>query len=195
MSSAAGPSATERQPRQPWLLFFGKAALVLVPLYVAGHFAAQRYSIGIDPQAEVSVLTADGMAPRLMLIDKQDHDIERGDIVSLRMNRRAQELWQRTGITMRAAGLNKRVAGVAGDHVVVNVQGVFINGQQRARGLALTHTLRAHPSVFERELIVREGEYFLLGDVDSSFDSRYWGTARDDDLIGTATVLYAEARN
>lgn len=194
MSSVAATAAAPRRPRQPWLLFFGKAALVLGPLYLAGHFAAERYAIGIDPQAEVSVLTADGKAPRLMLIDKQEHDFQRGDIVSLRLNQRALDLWQRTGFELRADGLNKRVAGVAGDHVVVTAQGVFVNGVQQASGLALAYTLRANPLDFERDFVVPEGEFFLLGDVDSSFDSRYWGTANARVLIGKATVLYAEPR-
>lgn len=184
-------STKSTQKKQPWWLFFTKAALVLVPLYLAGHFASQRWSIGIDPQAQVSVLTEDGLHPRLMVIDHADHDYSRGDIVSLRLTDRAKYLIGHSGIHIQG-GLNKRVAGMPGDRVKVTSAGVWVNGVQMATGLALAGKLRTAPSEFSRTIVVAPRHYFLLGDVDNSFDSRYWGTAPASDIIGQAHVLYAE---
>ncbi|MBQ2738585.1 MAG: signal peptidase I [Clostridia bacterium] len=83
--------------------------------------------------------------------------------------------------------LVKRVIGVAGDHVVVNTQGtVFINGER----LNEDYVFIDGP-VHSRyvDLIVPEGEIFVLGDHrNNSTDSRYFGTVREDCVIGRVLV-------
>ena len=83
--------------------------------------------------------------------------------------------------------LVKRVIGVAGDHIVVNTQGtVFINGER----LNEDYVFIDGP-VHSRyvDLIVPEGEIFVLGDHrNNSTDSRYFGTVREDCVIGRVLV-------
>ncbi|MBP3308230.1 MAG: signal peptidase I [Clostridia bacterium] len=83
--------------------------------------------------------------------------------------------------------LVKRVIGIAGDHVVVNTQGtVFINGER----LNEDYVFIDGP-VHSRyvDLIVPEGEIFVLGDHrNNSTDSRYFGTVREDCVIGRVLV-------
>jgi len=192
MTSASTNGHAARVPRQPWPLFFAKGLAAVALLYTAGHFAAQRWQLGIDPQAQVSVHTADGASPRLVIVDRYDRDMARGDIAAFEMNSVAKQMVASTGLGIPADILNKRVAGLPGDHIVVNEQGVFVNGIKRADGLALAGTFGRTPAAFTRRLTVPEGHFFMLGDAVASFDSRYWGLLDEAELIGTTHVLYAE---
>jgi signal peptidase I len=47
------------------------------------------------------------------------------------------------------------------------------------------------PSDDMAEITVKPGRYFFMGDNrDNSRDSRFWGTVRWEEIVGTATVLY-----
>jgi signal peptidase I len=60
------------------------------------------------------------------------------------------------------------------------------NGPYRAR---MQELLAKH--VVNGELIIPEGNYFVLGDSrDDSLDSRYWGFVRSGDLIGEPFLIY-----
>lgn len=190
--SSVQASAKTRPEREPWLWFFTKAFVILALLYTAGHFAAKRWKLGIDPQAQVSVHTANGESPRLTLVDRYDKALARGDLAAFEMNDKAKAMVAATRIGIPSNYLNKHVAGLPGDHIVVNEQGVFINGTQRAEGLALAATFGRQPAAFTRRLTVPKGHYFMLGDVRASFDSRYWGVLDQSQLIGKTHVLYAE---
>jgi signal peptidase I len=106
--------------------------------------------------------------------------------------------------------LVKRVVATPGDLIELRAEHLFINGQPAEYGradssvdatLVLSETVygRTHPVMIEPQkqalrsfgpVRVPEGRYFVMGDNrDSSFDSRYFGFALRDSIIGRATMV------
>lgn len=83
----------------------------------------------------------------------------------------------------------KMVGAVPGDRVEIRDDELFINGQTRDR-LWLIKTLRAKPGQFDRSFVVPPGEYLMLGTSRESFDSRYWGTVKQEQLLGSAIPVF-----
>jgi signal peptidase I len=77
--------------------------------------------------------------------------------------------------------LTKPVAAKQGDIVEVSAAGLYINGkyfgpvkQYDSQGLPL-------PRIY-RKYVLRQGEYFFASTYNNSFDSRYFGTVRKENI-------------
>jgi signal peptidase I len=115
----------------------------------------------------------------------------------------------------------KRVVGVPGDRVRLINRQVYVNGnplqEPYARysshshdafrdefprlnlpvpGLEGTWWLEMKKLVEDDELIIPQGNYFVLGDNrDESLDSRYWGFVPQENVIGRPLLIYWSVRN
>ena len=79
----------------------------------------------------------------------------------------------------------KRVIGLPGDHVVISESIVYVNGEAIDEPYARTTTAGNF------DLVVPEGEYFVLGDNRHiSLDSRYFGTIKKSEIIGAAFMRF-----
>jgi conjugal transfer pilin signal peptidase TrbI len=152
-------------------------ALVLAAGLVA-EAGSERYALGIDRQRSRCLPWT------LYLLRRDAAEPRRGDYYAFHALGLAPHL--RDGTT-----LVKQVAGVPGDRVRVERGGVRVNGAWRG-GLDphLLAALNARPSDLACDRVLAPGEYFLLGSAVDSYDSRYWGTVRADQLIGRATPLW-----
>ncbi len=89
----------------------------------------------------------------------------------------------------------KIMAGVPGDHVAVTEQGIAINGKHWG---PLTHVQRGEKlremgrrlEEFLRDEEIPIGQFAMLGTYERSYDSRYWGYIRHDQIIGRAVPLW-----
>jgi len=115
----------------------------------------------------------------------------------------------------------KRVVGVPGDRVRLINREVYVNGV-RLREPYVQHVSRQHDLfrdefprldisapgqeaqwwlqmrklVEDGELIVPEGDYFVLGDNrDDSDDSRYWGFVPQENIVGRPLLIYWSVRS
>jgi conjugal transfer pilin signal peptidase TrbI len=125
---------------------------------------------------------------RLYLVDLEDHAVGRGDYVVFRS--RGTEPFYADGTRML-----KRIVGVAGDRVLVNSQGVFVNGVfvgtllHAERGGRLWK-LGQGVEHFVRDESVPAGLWWVMGTHPRSFDSRYWGYIATDQIMGRARPIW-----
>ncbi len=115
----------------------------------------------------------------------------------------------------------KRVVGVPGDRVRLINRQVYVNGnplqEPYARYSSSAHDafrdefprlnlpvpglegnwwLEMKRLVEDDELIIPQGNYFVLGDNrDESLDSRYWGFVPQENVIGSPLLIYWSVRN
>jgi signal peptidase I len=93
----------------------------------------------------------------------------------------------------------KRVIGVPGDKIRLQDGKVYRNGQLLNESAYLSPTVETHGGGFLRDgedLIVPEGNYFVLGDNRPfSSDSREWGLLKRDLVIGVSLFVYWPPQN
>jgi conjugal transfer pilin signal peptidase TrbI len=89
-----------------------------------------------------------------------------------------------------SARIGKYASAIAGDTVVQNEQGVFVNGNKIAKGYVLARKLNHKESDYYKTFKVAPDQIFFTGTAPRSFDSRYWGTASTDQIIGKVIPLW-----
>jgi signal peptidase I len=182
----------------------------MVPtLLIGDHVAVSKFSYGVWVPAtlvEIPFLDYLWIVPRVQLL--QLSGPERGDIVVFRYP--ADE----------SVNYIKRVIGLPGDRIEVRDNRVLLNGVEQPREFVdkfgfvdsncrestmnrytedrsgtmhhvLTSPHMSSPLADHREILVPEGQYFMMGDNrDQSEDSRRWGFVRSDQIKGKAHVVW-----
>jgi len=85
----------------------------------------------------------------------------------------------------------KLVAGLPGDQVEVTPDGISINGSYWGplNATVLEKSGKTAESV-TRTFKIPKGELLLLGTLPRSYDGRYWGTVKLDQVIGQAWTIW-----
>lgn len=86
----------------------------------------------------------------------------------------------------------KKVGAVAGDHVVITNNLLYINGREIGPlDVADKAAKRLGVSVasFAKDEIVPKGKLFMIGTKPRTFDSRYWGDVTVGSVVGKAYPL------
>jgi conjugative transfer signal peptidase TraF len=121
-----------------------------------------------------------------------DEPVRRGDMVVAWTPEPARYLAARRHYLPANVPLVKHVGAIAGDRVCAVGSSVSINGRRVAVRQKADHAGRPMPWWTGCRRL-RAHEYFLLMDSPLSFDGRYFGVTRGDDLIGRATQLWAKS--
>ena len=163
--------------RKPPLLFLSQAILLTSAVVFAGALFFERFRIGFDFQ-QVQCLDW-----QIFLIDTHDKHVSRGNIFAFESDERIAQ-WFPVGITFV-----KLLAGVPGDQIVVNQQGVFVNQENRGALPLLAQIPQSLEDITRNEQ-VPDGKLWAMGTAPASFDSRYWGYVDEDNIIGRVYPIY-----
>ncbi|MBT9136040.1 MAG: hypothetical protein DDT34_01113 [Firmicutes bacterium] len=112
------------------------------------------------------------------LIDKQDLEVVRGDLVSFRTFGISASVKPNSVFT-------KLVAGIPGDHVEINEEGVFVNDAHLGPVFEdVAVALKRDVSSFHAVYVLQDDQFFLVGTEVSSFDSRFYGPVPATQFVG-----------
>jgi conjugal transfer pilin signal peptidase TrbI len=142
-----------------------------------------RYWIAVDGEKGEHCLRYS-----VFLVDSHDLRIGRGDYVAF-VSRHMAPFYP-DGIRVV-----KIVTAVAGDHVVVDANGVSINGTRSGELLHVQPGQRLwrmgqRAVDFARDERVPAHRWWVMGTSPRSFDARYWGYITDEQIIGRARPLW-----
>lgn len=161
----------------PWRPFLLKATLLAATLAFSVDYIAKRYRLGIDWQVERCLPDT-----RAVLIDLRSEIPKRGGLIAFR----GQGL---EPLFADGTHMVKILVGLPGDRIEITPDRTTVNGIEVATGLDLAERLGQPPEAFVRSFVVPEGHCFGVGKSDNSFDSRYFGLIRQDQVIGKAWRL------
>lgn len=165
--------------KESWRRFGLKAGVTLLILWGAGVAFADRYRIGIDPQQEKCL-----PGYTFFLIDLKDKSLKKGAIYAF--SAKNMEPFYKNGTRMV-----KILTGMPGDMVQIDDKWkITVNGDVVGEGLQLARNLNLPESHFYGSSTLKDGNYWFMGKSHFSFDSRYWGTVKDDQIIGRAYPLF-----
>ena len=88
--------------------------------------------------------------------------------------------------------LIKKVAALSGDEICRQHQTVFINGKPLAKALITDTSGRKLPT-WSGCLTLKNDEFFALMNAKNSFDGRYFGAIKTENIIGIASFLFEAA--
>jgi len=142
------------------------------------HFGKMPYAFAYDPNEERCLPDL-----HLAFLVKNEKTLPAtGDLV----------FWKPSGALrdMPQEYILKRVAGVPGDHLVINGSSVQINGTTVVSGFPLIDLYNRAPKDFERNEVIPAGHVFVIGTHPLSNDSRYWGYLSVDLIKGLGHKIF-----
>lgn len=156
-----------------------KGVTILSMIVIAGAWFGNRFYIGLDPQDEKCLPWT------VFLVDTADQSISQGDYFAY--SARGMQPALENGVVAL-----KQAAATSDMSVDVGLNETLIQGNEWVNGgIHLADRLPdAHAQDFVRSLRVPEGEIFAMGTEPVSYDSRYWGTVKQDQLVGQAYPLF-----
>ena len=151
-------------------------ALVLLCLLAIGKVIGQRYRIGLD--------FSHCLPYRMYLLDLSD---------TTPQHRQGIYAFKAQGmepVFVKNTRMIKRLVGLPGDIVVVTPdEQIRVNRDNLCHGLSVAQRLGWTPESFVGWDVLGFDQYWVLGDSEHSFDSRYWGTIKAGQIIGRAYPL------
>lgn len=169
--------------------------MVVVGLGTIGIGFEKNFRIGIDTQENKCVPYT------IFLININERELVVGNMYAFASDSRHQPFF-RPGtplvkILMGAAGDKVRIeqnySTVDGKKLRNGLPQILINNEVVGEGLPYTSMpdspINAPVEAFLGEKTLVEGEYWFMGTLPYSFDSRYWGTVKEKQVIGRAYPL------
>ena len=155
------------------------AVLFFATLLLAWAFWSKPIvTLGFDPQSERCL-------PNLhlaLLVHRSPTAVHDGDLL----------FWRPSGALagFKEHFILKEVAGVPGDRVTIRDGLVRINGKVVVQGFPLAADYHRAVKDFERDEVIPPGEFFMVGVLPLSNDSRYWGSLDAARVAGFAYRLF-----
>lgn len=155
--------------------------LVILALVVKAFFSNFALTLNFYPDTCIP-------KSRVMLLDLRGfasvREFQRGDVVSFKVDQ-MQRFFPKETIYA------KYVGGVEGDRVVVKDGVISVNGKQWGKlALVSMKKLPGPMSRYDRALTVGKDELLMLGTQEKSYDGRYWGVVKKEEIIGRAHPIF-----
>lgn len=122
---------------------------------------------------------------------KQNQDIFfKGNIVFFKVPDKTRRfLTEQNLIKEENKYILKKIGATEGDHILIKDKKLYINSELIYE--VIEHTFNGVPlnPIESLDYTLKKGEYFLIGDLKESYDSRYFGIVKEEELEGKAKLL------
>lgn len=116
--------------------------------------------------------------------------VQKGDIVTIKYPESIKNVIFPSKFYYREVnGFMKIIAGIPGDLIETKNQKVYINGILKGN-ISIADSKGRHLPQSNVNKILEENEYYLMGEAENSFDSRYWGTVKRKEILKKAKLIY-----
>jgi len=165
--------------KKAWISYCFKAMAVLIVIIVTFIAFASRFSIAIDPQL---VRCIPGYT--IYLVDRRNTELVRGNLYMF-FSKNLSPIYE------EGTRMLKYLRALPGDEIEIRSNDqIFINGNASEWGLSLAaKKLGRSASDYHGKLTLVDNQYWFLGTSTGSFDSRYWGSVKRENIIGRAYPL------
>jgi len=168
--------------KRSWLRHALYLILISGALVAAALAFHSRYRIAFDPQNNKCLPNY-----TFYLVDLQDQHIEKGNLYAF--GAKNMKPFYEDGVRMV-----KILKGAEGDRIRIEYDNslVRILVNDSTEGMGLQHVQKLGRSIedFLGERTLGDGELWMMGESPTSFDSRYWGVASTDQIIGRAYAIF-----
>jgi len=165
--------------KQAWKVYLPKLASVGLFILLGGGAFMSRYRIGIDSQIDRCIPNYS-----VYLIDLKNQNIEKDKIYAFKANG-LQPLFK------DGTWMVKYLRAIPGDVVEVDPQmDVKVNDRTLASGLPLIMKIGGTEKSFVGKKKLMDDQYWVMGSSYTSFDSRYWETIKQEQIIGRAYPIF-----
>lgn len=169
-----------KRPRAYWVKLCVAMILTVSLSLGLGSWFERHYRLAIDVQ-KVPCMDA-----RVLLIDIDDTTPEVGALMAFRASVATEPLVKRGTL------MAKRIVAAPGDTVRITRQEVIlVNG--KFAGVGLPHLKGVDwekQAQFFGSRMLKDNQWWVLGEHPKSFDSRYWGSIGREQMVGRAYVLF-----
>jgi conjugal transfer pilin signal peptidase TrbI len=177
--------------KRPWPVFLCQCLAVLATAYTLGWWFSNLYEFGIAQGKPC-------MPGRFYFIERKVEgrvppEFKHGDLIVFRTDTRTAPYYE------PGTRFVKEVRGVPGDHVHIDAAGkVEITGKEYRFETALEpqvvdllgETAGKKIADFTLDYSIPAGGYFAMGTLPDSYDSRYWGLVRLDQVVGKGLAVW-----
>ncbi|MTJ94349.1 MAG: hypothetical protein F8N36_16035 [Desulfovibrio sp.] len=168
-----------RRPKNRKVAVLAKSALGILAIALALSYFKAHYFIGIMTQTARCIDNA-----TVFLVVKDDKTPVRGATMAF-ASRGLSPIVEDDQVIV------KFMDGLPGDQVNVGVRHTSINGTEIVGDLsAVADNLGVAPERFVRQQTLGQDEYWMQGRTAKSFDSRFWGPIKTEQIIGRAYILF-----
>lgn len=155
--------------------------MLLLMLMISAFFVyfCMRYTFAYNKSI------SDCLNTKFFLVDSWDKNVKRGDLAVFRMEK--ENRYFKKGLKWI-----KLVGAQGGDTVKVTYDDMTVNNDIRYK-INLWYTLsklKMDISEVTPELTLKPDELFMIGETQTSYDSRYWGPIQKQDIIGRAYAIF-----
>lgn len=172
--SQAQPTREKKNTLRFWTTAIALSTVVAGCVYAAGT----RWSIAIDAQENPCLPPY-----RIWLIDKSQTTPIRGEVFAFSSQGLEPVFADGTNIV-------KVMDGMPGDQVSVSEAQTVVNGRVVGTGLKVADDLGIPAERYVREGQIPDDGYWFFGRTADSFDSRYWGSVKEQQIVGRAFPIW-----
>lgn len=118
------------------------------------------------------------------------YNIKHGDIVVFKIPEELKTYCKHRGyILSKTETLMKRVAAFSTDTIEIKNQEIFVNGVSWGKIYKADSKYRELPQLKVKDTIPNENEFLPLAQTDGSFDGRYFGPIKNQDIQAKAELF------